>query len=163
VIKILRVPLVNKPGQLYGAVTTISGAGVDMKALSLTNTSPDEGEVLLLVNDLAKARRALEKAGLPSTAESAVVLEVPDEAGGLASVLKATAKAGLSINDMFTFVTRLEGKALAVATFDDNGTAESLLLKAGVQTVGQDAITEELDGFNEPHALEDYLGGSFFW
>ena len=40
-------------------LTTISGAGVDMKALSLTNTNPEEGEVLLLVNDLAIGPSAL--------------------------------------------------------------------------------------------------------
>ena len=73
VIKLLRVPLENKPGQLYGVVTIISAAGVDMKALSLTNQGPDSGEVLLLVTDLAKARKALEKAGLGCSAEPAVV------------------------------------------------------------------------------------------
>ena len=162
-IRILRVPLENRPGQLYGVVTVISGAGVDMKALSLSKRSPEHGDVLLLVNHLGKARKALEASGLACSVESAVVLEVPDHAGGLASVLKATTKAGLSINDMFTFVTRVAGKALAVATFDDNATAEDLLRKAGVHTV------EQRDLGDEPHApdtqphLADYLGGPFFW
>lgn len=158
-IKILRIPLENRPGQLHRAVTVISAAGVDMKALSLINQGPDRGEVLLLVTDLAAARRAVEKAGLDASAAPAVVVEVPDRAGGLASVLEATAKAGLSINEMFTFVTRVAGKALAVATFDDNVAAERLLQDAGIKTVQQKALVEE----GEARPLEDYLGGSFFW
>jgi len=164
VIELLRIPLVNRPGQLFDVVTILSKAGVDMKALSLTNHGGDASEVLLLVTNMVKAREALAESGRKASSQPAVVVEVPDRAGGLASVLEATTKAGLSINDLFTFVTRVEGKALAVVTFDDNERAATLLREAGVSVVDQKAIAA--DGRSReagPYLLDDYLGGSFFW
>lgn len=167
-IELLRIPLKNQPGQLHEVVTTISEAGVDMKALSVMSHGSGHHEVLLLVNNMTRARHALDQAGWPSAAQQAVVVEVADEAGGLAAVLKATTRAQLSINDLFTFVTRVEGKALAVATFDDNNRAEARLRAAGVTTVDQRDISESSNNEDEtanaqPRPLDDYLGGSFFW
>jgi len=68
VIELLRIPLINRPGQMFDVVTIISKAGVEMKALSLTNHGGDESEVLMLVTNLAKAREALDAEGRPSAA-----------------------------------------------------------------------------------------------
>jgi hypothetical protein len=164
VIEILRVPLKNRPGQLYEVVTLISKAGVDMKALSLTPYGADEAEVLLLVTNLAKAREALEAAGRACSQQPAVVVEVSDRAGGLASALEAMMKAGLSVNDLFTFVTKVEGKALAVATFDDAPRAAKLLREAGVHVIDRKTLAGGASTRDSgPYLLDDYLGGSFFW
>ncbi len=141
VIELLRIPLENRPGQLYEIVTIMSTAGIDMKALSLTNHGGDASEVLLLVTNLIKAQEALKAKGRSSTSQPAIVVEVDDHAGGLASVLEATTTLGLSINDLFTFVTRVVGKALAVVTFEDNERAEAELRAAGVKVVNQKTIT----------------------
>lgn len=164
VIELLRIPLQNRPGQLLEVVTLISRVEVDMKALSLTNHGGDSSEVLLLVTNLSKARDALSEAGRNATAQPALVVEVSDRAGGLAAVLEAIKGAGLSINDLFTFVTRVEGKALAVITFDDIELASALLRDAGVTLIDQQTITEDARPQETgPYLLDDYLGGSFFW
>ncbi len=163
-IELLRISLEDRPGQLHGVITTISKAGVDMKALSLMHYGTNHGEALLLVADLARARDALVEAGRTVTIQPAVVVEVPDRAGGLASVLEATSSAELSVNDLFTFVTRIEGKALAVATFDDGDRAETVLREAGIRTFDQQTLISGTPPTNRgPHLLDDYLGGSFFW
>lgn len=163
-IELLRIPLRNRPGQLLEVVTLISRAEVDMKALSLTNHGGDSSEVLLLVNNLSKARDALVEAGRSATAQPALVVEVSDRAGGLAAVLESIKSVGLSINDLFTFVTRVEGKALAVVTFDDIEQAATLLREAGVTLVDQRTIAEDAKPHETgPYLLDDYLGGSFFW
>ena len=163
-IELLRISLEDRPGQLHKVITTISKAGVDMKALSLMHHGTNHGEALLLVADLARAQKALVDAGATPSIQPAVVVEVPDRAGGLASVLEATSCANLSVNDLFTFVTRVEGKALAVATFDDGERAEELLRKAGIRTFDQQTLINGTPPANRgPHLLDDYLGGSFFW
>lgn len=163
-IELLRIPLVNRPGQLHDVVTTISNAGINMKALSVMHHGADASEVLLLVNHLGKAQNALTAAGRDSTVQPAIAVEVSDDTGGLASVLDTIQAADLSINDLFTFVTRVEGKALAVATFDSAERAEAALQAGGHRTVDQRTIDEEGSAPGTgPHLLDDYLGGSFFW
>lgn len=163
-IELLRIPLQNRPGQLLEVVTLISRTEVDMKALSLTNHGGDSSEVLLLVTNLNRAREALAEAGRNATAQPALVVEVSDRAGGLAAVLESIKGVGLSINDLFTFVSRVEGKALAVVTFDDIERASTLLREAGVLLVDQQTITEDNKSHESgPYLLDDHLGGSFFW
>jgi hypothetical protein len=164
VIELLSVPLKNRPGQLHAVVVLIAQAGVEIKALSLMHHGPDNAEVLLLVTNLARARQALESAGRGYSLQPALVVEVSDSAGGLALVLEATMTAGLSINDLFYFVSRVEGKALAVATFDDAEHAAQLLRQAGVGVVDQKTIAGGAGARDAgPYLLDDYLGGSFFW
>lgn len=163
-IELLRIPLKNRPGQLLEIVKLISRAEVDMKALSLTNHGSDSSEVLLLVTNLGRAKEALAEAGREVTTQPSLVVEVSDHAGGLAAVLGTIKEAGLSVNDLFTFVTRVEGKALAVVTFDDQNLAEAKLRDAGVQLIDQKAINADEKSLETgPYLLDDYLGGSFFW
>ena len=164
-IELFTVSLENQPGRLLDVVSAVSDAGVDMKALNLTFPGPDHGEVRILVTDLKKARLAVEPLKLACGTIPAVAVEVADQAGGLASILKVAARAELSLQSIFTFITRVEGKALAVASFSDNQRAEEVLCQAGFCTVDQNGLGEDyhaLDG--EPRlSLNEYVGGSFFW
>jgi hypothetical protein len=163
-IELLTIVVPNRAGQLYRVIQAISQAEVDMKALSLSGLGPDNGEVRLLVTDLPKAQAALTAAQIPSRIESAVAVVVPDRAGGLASILKVTTKAGLSIKALFTFVTHVADHALAIGCFDDNEQAESLLARAGFAVADHRAIRgADQRPTLSPPALDDYVGGSFFW
>ncbi len=165
VIEILTVPLEDRPSQLYRLAQAISKAGVEMKALFLSTTNQGRGEVRLIVTNIATARAALDEERLASRTEQAVAVEVPDRTGGLASILQITSDGEVSIRVLFTFITRIEGKALAVGIFDDNKKTEILFQQAGLTVVDQQAIrASDKAVTNQRQALlDDYLGGSFFW
>lgn len=162
-IQQVRLTLPNRPGTLEEAVRVLARAGVDMKALEVyARGDGGSGDAHMIVSAPEVALKALRDAGHQAELEQVVVVEVTDEVGGLAPILRTLAGAGLNVEHLYAFVTRVQGKSLCVLTLDDPSRAEALLREAGHRVATQ----KSLDAAVSPgagDALGAHLGLDYIW
>ncbi len=135
-IKQLSVFVENKPGRLNSIVECLGKAGVNLRALSIADTT-DFGILRAIVDDNEKAMRAISEIGVISKTTDVVAVFIDDEAGGLASVIKTVSDAGISIEYMYAFLGRTKGKALMVMKADDEEALEAVLSSHGLKLAGE--------------------------
>ena len=83
----LSVYIENKPGKLAEVISRLSAAEINIRALSLADTS-DFGLVRLIVSDAEKAKKLLGEMTLVST-NNVLAVEMADRSGALSDVLAA--------------------------------------------------------------------------
>lgn len=128
----------NKSGRLAEVTEALAGAGVNIRALSLADTT-DFGILRVIVNDTEKAKRILAEGGFTVMKTDVVAVEVPDQPGGLASILRMIGEAGMNVEYMYAFVKHGAENAIVVFRFDELDAAISVLTKAGVRILdGED-------------------------
>lgn len=84
----LSIFLENKAGRLAQVTKTLAEAGINIRALSLADTS-DFGILRLIVNDTEKAINIMKEAGFTVGRTAVVAVEVDDKPGGLNNILEA--------------------------------------------------------------------------
>lgn len=127
----ISVFLENKAGRLAEVTRVLGEAGVNIRALSLADTT-DFGILRLIVDQYDKAREVLKEKGFTVGKTEVVAVEVPDRPGGLASVLQILARAGINVEYMYAFVQHSGKNAVIIFRFDNLEEAISLLLKEGI-------------------------------
>ncbi len=138
-IKQLSIFVENKPGRLHAIMDALSDNGINISALSIADTT-DFGILRVIVNDLEKARDVLKNMGVVSKATDVIAVFIDHQVGGLAAVLDHISDAGLSINYMYAFLGRTEGKALMVMKPDDMEKTEKVFNENGIKLAGPDEI-----------------------
>ncbi|MBQ2989906.1 MAG: ACT domain-containing protein [Clostridia bacterium] len=131
--------LENRAGQLAQVTRVLADHGIDMRAISIAETS-DYGVLRLIVDDAEKATGVLLANGYVLSMTPVHVVAVPDQAGGLVPVLEALAEGELDIEYMYSLFTHKEGKAYMVFRNSDEEKFVSLLAAHGVSL----ATKEEL-------------------
>ncbi len=127
----ISVFLENKAGRLAEVTRVLGEAGVNIRALSLADTT-DFGILRLIVDKYEVAREVLKGKGFTVGKTEVVAIEVPDRPGGLASVLQTLAKAGINVEYMYAFVQHSGKNAVIIFRFDNLEDAISLLQKEGI-------------------------------
>ncbi len=94
--KQLSVFLENKAGVLAKLAADIGKNGISIRALTIA-TLADHAVVRLIVSEPQKALHLLGERGVLVTTTDVICVEVPDQAGGLASVAGKLARAGVNI------------------------------------------------------------------
>ena len=126
----IAVFLENKSGRLAEIMSILADAGINIRALSVADTA-DFGILRLIVNDVEKAREVLQNGGFTVGKTSVLAVEVADEVGGLATVLKAIHKAGLNVEYMYAFVNKSGENAVLIFRFEKMDEAIASLQKDG--------------------------------
>ncbi len=122
--------LENKPGGLSGVTKVLKDSGINIRALSLADTS-DFGILRLIVDDVTKAKKVLNENGFAVGRTHVIAVEVPDKPGGLHSILDLLTKEGINVEYMYAFVERSGENAVIIFRFDNIDQAIDVLLKAG--------------------------------
>jgi hypothetical protein len=122
--------LENKPGGLSGVTKVLSDAGINIRALSLADTS-DFGILRLIVDDVAKARQVLNENGFAVGRTHVIAVEVPDKPGGLNSILDLLTREGINVEYMYAFVERSGENAVIIFRIDAVDQAIESLQKGG--------------------------------
>lgn len=125
-IKQLSVFVENKEGKLREITDILAKAGIDIRALSIADTS-EFGILRLIVRDPHKAKALLEKNGFVATINDVVGVEINDRPGGLAEIVRLFAERDINMEYMYAFLTRTENKAYLVVRVDDASEVETLL------------------------------------
>ncbi len=122
--------LENKPGALESVMRLLKDADINIRSLSLADTS-DFGILRLIVNDANKALRVLNDNGLRVSRTSVVAVEVPDRPGGLHSILAVLAQHGINVEYLYAFIEKSGENAVIIFRFDSPDDAVDVLLKNG--------------------------------
>ena len=139
-IKQISVFVENTPGALYGLTGVLAQHQVDLRALSLAETS-EFGIVRMIVDNVYQATTVLKDAGYVHSLTPVVGVAIPDVPGGLNRVLQVLTDAKVNIEYMYAF---LGGKsvdhAYMIFRVADEATATAALAARGIQTLEQDAL-----------------------
>ena len=123
--------LENKSGRLAEVTRLLGGGGVNIRALTLADTT-DFGILRLIVNDKARALEILKKAGFTVGTTEVVAVEVPDRPGGLSGILDSLGKESVNVEYMYAFVEKSGDDAVVIFRFDDPDRAMAILKRSGV-------------------------------
>jgi hypothetical protein len=123
--------LENKSGRLAEVTKVLGNAGINVRALSLADTS-DFGILRLIVNDSAKAVDVLKQNQFTVSMTQVVAVEVSDRPGGLAHILDILQKENINVEYMYAFVERSSDNAVIIFRFDDIDKAIKTLTGKGI-------------------------------
>lgn len=138
-IKQLSIFVENKFGRLEAIIDCLSKNNINLRALSLADTA-DYGVLRVIVDDADKAKAALSEIGVISKLTDVVAVYLDDRSGGLASVLSVLKEEEVSVEYMYAFLGRKEGKALMVLKADDEQKAEKVLADNNIPMASQEDI-----------------------
>jgi hypothetical protein len=139
-IKQLSIFLENKVGHLAMVTETLAGAGINIHALSLADTS-DFGILRLIVSDAENAMRILKKAGFTVNITMVIAAEMPHKPGGLHGILHIFKAEGLNIEYMYAFVQNSQAAAMVFRCKEEEK-AVAALLKNQVRILSESALTD---------------------
>ena len=140
-VKQLSIFMENRAGRLAEVVRLLGQAKINIRALSLADTS-DFGILRLIVNDTDRAVKALRDAGHTVSLTEVIAVEVPDSPGGLASVLEPLRAAGVNVEYMYAFVEKATDKAVVIFRFENLDAALTVLNKAGISVLPAETVAK---------------------
>jgi hypothetical protein len=126
--------LENKAGRLAEVTGILGEANINIRALSLADTS-DFGILRLIVNDHEKAKQILKEHGFTVGRTEVVAVEVEDRPGGLNRILRILFEAGINVEYMYAFVQQSGQNAVLIFRFDDIDNAVDVLTRDGVTVI----------------------------
>ena len=120
----------NKSGRLAEITRILGDAGINIRALSLADTS-DFGILRLIVDNVETAKAVLKETGFTVSKTEVVAVEVPDRPGGLSSLLQTLDANQINVEYMYAFVERCGGNAVIIFRFDETDKAIESLRGSG--------------------------------
>lgn len=134
IVEQISVFLENKAGRLMEVTKTLSEARVNIRALSLADTS-DFGILRLIVDDTDKAQSVLKEKGFTIGKTGVVAVEVDDQPGGLQAILEVFQSAGVNVEYMYAFVQKNSENATLIFRLDRTETALDELKKHNIKVL----------------------------
>jgi hypothetical protein len=138
-VKQISIFLENKKGRLWEAMNVLSQSKINIRALSIADTS-EFGILRLIVPDPLKAKKALEKSGFTVRENDVIAVGVSDKPGGLAGVLKILTDADINVEYLYAFVEKSGKKAVVVLRTDSLSKGKTALKKAGVTVLSAEEV-----------------------
>jgi hypothetical protein len=138
-VKQISLFLENKKGRLWEALDVLAKAGINIRALSIADTS-DFGILRLIVPDPDKAKKVLTKSNFTVRENDVIAVEVSDTPGGLSGVLKILTDANINVEYMYAFVEKSGKKAVVVLRTDSINKGKKALKKAGVAVLSAQKV-----------------------
>lgn len=135
----ISVFLENKAGRLAEVTRTLAEAKINIRALSLADTS-DFGILRLIVNDHERAKAVLKENGFTVGRTTVVAVEVEDAPGGLNHILSTLSNNGVNVEYMYAFVQQGNSNATLIFRFDRTDQALEILQQHNIPVVPGDKL-----------------------
>lgn len=135
-VKQLSVYLENKQGTISDITDLLAENGIDLRSLCIADTKTF-GILRIIADDTERAAQIIKEAGHTFNMREVVCFTVPDEAGGLAKVLRILDDGGVNIEYMYAVIADKSDKARIIARVDDNAKTESLLIGSGIEVISE--------------------------
>jgi hypothetical protein len=142
-IQQLSVFLDNSPGRLNAATKVLSKAGINMRALTLADTS-DFGVLRVIVDKPEEAMKILKENNFAAKITEVLVVEMEDSPGGLTQILDILEEGQVNIEYMYAFVGTKPRKALVIFRVNKPDQAIELLKNGHVRLFTTEEDIEEL-------------------
>ena len=133
--------LENKKGRLWKALSILREADINIRALSIADTS-DFGILRLIVPDPQKAKSILEKENFVVKINDVIAVEVHDEPGGLEKILEILNKADINVEYIYAFVEKKGEKAIVVLRTEDVDAGINALENGGINVLSSKEVYE---------------------
>ena len=131
--------LENKPESLSQLTDTLAKNNINMRALSLADTS-DFGIARIITDDSAATEEILKANNYIVKTTGVIALEIPDEAGSLNKILKLLAENGRNIEYMYGFTGRKTNSACMIIRCTNMQKTEEILESNGIHTISQEEL-----------------------
>ncbi len=126
IIKQISVFIENRPGTLAEVLTVLGDNNINIRALSVADTS-DFGILRLVVNEPDKVERILKEANLAVKVTPVLTLKITDKPGGLLADVRRLTAAGINIEYVYAFAASAAEEARVVLKVDDLAKAAKVL------------------------------------
>jgi hypothetical protein len=130
IIKQLSVFLENKQGRICAAADLLAQNNVNIRALSLADTS-DYGILRLIVDKPEEGKKILSDAGIVVRVTKVLSLTMEDTPGGALGVLRLLSQNGIDVEYMYAFAGKNDGEAFMIIQTEELEAAEEILQKGG--------------------------------
>lgn len=140
-IRQLSIFIENKPGRVAQVTEVIAKAKVDIRALSIADTS-NFGILRLIVNKPDEALDALKKANITVSITSVIAIGIDDSPGEFSNVARILADKGIEIEYMYTFIGRDKNRAFVILKVEEEDKASEVLKRNKVSIL----TTEQIQG-----------------
>ena len=107
----LSIFLENKTGRLYKALDVLAQSDINIRALSLADTS-DFGILRLVVNNPEKGKECLENNNFTVKVTPVVGVQLDDTPGGLSKILKIVQDNSMNLDYLYAFTHEKTEKAI---------------------------------------------------
>ena len=139
-IRQISVFLENTPDALYAMTGVLAQNNIDMRALSMAETR-DFGIARIIVDRVYEAATVLKDAGYVYSITPVVGVAIPDNPGGLSSVLKILTESKANIEYMYAFLGGKNAhRAYMIFRMEDHEAAAAALSAKGVTLLTQDEM-----------------------
>ncbi len=129
----------NKPGRLSAVTDILAENDVNIRALSIADTS-DFGILRLIVDKPELAYERLKEKGLTASMTNVLSVRMPDQPGGLANVLRVLNENEINVEYMYAFVSKATDDALVVFKVENIEDAEVKLKGTGINLLTKDEV-----------------------
>ena len=137
-VKQVSVFLENKPGTLKKLTATLASHGINIRALSLADTS-EFGIVRMLVNDVYDATNVLKEENFVASVTPVLAYKISDQTGSLDKLLQGFEEANINIEYMYAFAGKND--AFMIFRVKDTKNAESALNSKGLKSLTQEELS----------------------
>ena len=141
IIKQISIFVENKAGRLAEITETIAKAGIDIRALSIADTT-DFGILRLIVDRPEAAALTLKEAGLTVSITNVIAVGIDDVPGAFARPMRILADSGIDVEYMYAFITRKSEKAYVILRVADNDAATKVLMDNGVELLDEESFQD---------------------
>lgn len=135
----ISVFLENRKGRLWKALNVLSEADVNIRALSIADTS-EFGILRMIVPEPDRAKDVLAENNFVVKVNEVIAVEVPDEPGGLEGILGVLNSADINVEYLYAFVEKKSEKAIVVLRTEDIDAGIKTLEEAGVSVLSADDV-----------------------
>ncbi len=138
-IQQLSIFVENKSGRLAEITEAIGKANVDIRAISVADTS-DFGILRLIVDKPREAVESLREAGLTVSLTSVIAIGIVDKPGEFAKAMRVLADGDIGVEYMYAFISRDKGKAFVILRVQETEKAVECLEKNGITLLSAEEI-----------------------
>ena len=131
-IQQISIFLENRVGKLNQVTNLLAKFGIDIRTIALADTN-DFGILRLIVNDTEKALSVLQENNFTAKLTNVVAVKVPDEPGGLATILSKIDEIGVSVEYMYAYTKPVNKEAVMIFRFADDESAIKSLQDKNVE------------------------------
>ena len=133
-VRQISVFIANESGRVSEVTRALGAGGVNIRGFSVSDTA-DYGILRLVVDKPDEANELLRAGGFTVKETEVICIDLPDEPGGLAGVLKIVSDAGVNIEYVYSLIG-----TYVVLNVADADRALSLLKGRPVRLVSQEEI-----------------------
>jgi len=139
-IKQISIFVENKPGRLLDVVEILGNSNIDIKAISLADSS-DFGIVRLICENPESAYEVINNSGFTASLTEVLAIAISDKPGSLAKVLRALKESDVNIEYMYGFSAKTKDHAVMIIKVSNLEETIKCCISNNVQVLSENDIS----------------------